>query len=254
MGRLGRWWMGGRKCVRPRSSSTAVGYIRVSTEEQTLGPEAQRVALARWAEARKIQLVAVHEDRGVSGAAPLDRRPGLLAALASLESHSAAFLVAAKRDRLARDVIIAAQLERLVERQGARLVSADGAGEGDSPEAVLMRRLVDAIASYERDLIRGRTRAALAIKRAKGLKFNSTAPYGSRIDGERIVPDAEEQKAIARMLQLRKAGASLRQVALALTAEGFRPRGRRWYPTSILRVVRRDEIEHAPRSSGASGF
>ncbi len=140
--------MGGRKCVRPRSNSTAVGYIRVSTEEQTLGPEAQRVALARWAEARKIQLVAVHEDRGVSGAAPLDRRPGLLAALASLESHSAAFLVAAKRDRLARDVIIAAQLERLVERQGARLVSADGAGEGDSPEAVLMRRLVDAIASY----------------------------------------------------------------------------------------------------------
>ena len=74
--------MGGRKCVRPRSNSTAVGYIRVSTEEQTLGPEAQRVALARWAEARKIQLVAVHEDRGVSGAAPLDRRPGLLAALA----------------------------------------------------------------------------------------------------------------------------------------------------------------------------
>ena len=155
MGRLGRWWMGGRKCVRPRSNASAVGYIRVSTEEQTLGPEAQRVALARWAEARKIQLVAVHEDRGVSGAAPLDRRPGLLAALASLESHSAAFLVAAKRDRLARDVIIAAQLERLVERQGARVVSADGTGEGDSPEAVLMRRLVDAIASYaERGIMR----------------------------------------------------------------------------------------------------
>ena len=27
----------------------------VSTEEQTLGPEAQRVAFVRWAEARKIQ-------------------------------------------------------------------------------------------------------------------------------------------------------------------------------------------------------
>lgn len=49
-----------------------------------LGPEAQRAALLRWAEVRGLQLVAVHEDRGVSGAAPLDRRPGLLAALDSL--------------------------------------------------------------------------------------------------------------------------------------------------------------------------
>ena len=235
--------MGGRKAARLRTGTSAVGYIRVSTEEQTLGPEAQRVALARWAEGRGIQLVAVHEDRGVSGAAPLDRRPGLLAALASLESHSAAFLVAAKRDRLARDVIIAAQLERLVERQGARVVSADGAGEGDSPEAALMRRLIDAIASYERDLIRGRTRAALAIKRAKGLKFGSTAPYGSRIEGERFVPDTDEEKAVARMIQLRRAGESLRQIAQTLTVEGFRPRGQRWYPTSILRVVRRASSE-----------
>ncbi len=46
-----------------------------------LGPEAQRAALLRWAEVRGLQLVAVHEDRGMSGAAPLDRRPGLLAAL-----------------------------------------------------------------------------------------------------------------------------------------------------------------------------
>ena len=36
-----------------------------------LGPEAQRAALLRWAEVRGLQLVAVHEDRGVSGAAPL---------------------------------------------------------------------------------------------------------------------------------------------------------------------------------------
>ncbi len=117
-----------------------------------LGPEAQRAALLRWAEARGLQLVAVHEDRGVSGAAPLDRRPGLLSALDSLEQHGAAYLVAAKRDRFARDVILAAQLERLVERQHGRLVSADGAGEGDSPEAELMRRILDAFGAFEREL------------------------------------------------------------------------------------------------------
>lgn len=246
--------MGGRNCVRRRSNTSAVGYIRVSTEEQTLGPEAQRVALVRWAEVRGLQLVAVHEDRGVSGAAPLDRQPGLLAALTSLETHAASYLVAAKRDRLARDVMIAVQLERLVERQGAQLVSADGAGEGDSPEAALMRRLVDAMSCYERDLIRGRTRAALAIKRARGLKVGSTAPYGCRFDGDRVEVDPDEQRAIARMRELSAAGRSLRQVAAVLTAEGFRPRGLRWHPNSILRILRRAESRDSsePALSSAS--
>lgn len=203
-----------------------------------LGPEAQRAALLRWAEARGLQLVAVHEDRGVSGAAPLDRRPGLLAALDSLEQHGAAYLVAAKRDRFARDVILAAQLERLVERQHGRLVSADGAGEGDSPEAELMRRILDAFGAFEREIIRGRTRAALATKRAKGLKFGSTAPYGCRFDGDRLVEDPDERRVIIRIIELSAEGRSLRRVASILAAEGFKPRGRRWHPNSIRRILR----------------
>lgn len=202
-----------------------------------LGPEAQRAALLRWAEVRGLQLVAVHEDRGLSGAAPLDRRPGLLAALDSLEQHGAAYLVAAKRDRFARDVILAAQLERLVERQHGRLVSADGAGEGDSPEAELMRRILDAFGAFEREIIRGRTRAALATKRAKGLKFGSTAPYGWRLNGERLEPDPEEQRMLVRLHELAANGRSLRQVAAALTTEGFTPRGRRWHPNSVRRIL-----------------
>ncbi|HUR47924.1 MAG TPA: recombinase family protein [Acidimicrobiales bacterium] len=223
---------------RKRSATIAVGYVRVSTDEQVLGPEAQRVALTRWAEGRGLHLVVVHEDRGISGAAALDRRPGLLAAIDSLELHNAGYLVAAKRDRFARDVIIAAQLERLVLRQGSQLVSADGAGEGDSPEAELMRRMLDIIASYERSLFRGRTRAALATKRAKGLKFGSTAPYGWRLDGERLERDPDEQRMIVRLHELAVDGRSLRQLAVALTTEGFTPRGRRWHPNSVRRILR----------------
>ena len=173
----------------------------------------------------------------LSGAAPLDRRPGLLAALDSLEQHGAAYLVAAKRDRFARDVILAAQLERLVERQHGRLVSADGAGEGDSPEAELMRRILDAFGAFEREIIRGRTRAALATKRAKGLKFGSTAPYGWRLNGERLEPDPEEQRMLVRLHELAANGRSLRQLAAALTTEGFTPRGRRWHPNSVRRIL-----------------
>ncbi len=111
-----------------------VGYVRVSTDEQALGPEAQRAALDRWCAARGARLVAVHEDIGVSGGPQLDRRPGLLAALEELRLHRATVLPVAKRDRLARDVVIAGTVERIVEKHGARVLSADGASDGDGPE------------------------------------------------------------------------------------------------------------------------
>lgn len=80
----------------------AVGYIRVSTDEQVNGPKAQADALAAWCARNGVELVAVHHDHGVSGGAELDKRPGLLAALDELERGDV--LLVAKRDRLARSV------------------------------------------------------------------------------------------------------------------------------------------------------
>ncbi len=76
--------------------------------------------------------------------APLDKRPGLIAALDTLTAGMA--LVAVKRDRLARDTMHAAMIERLVERASAHVRTCDGAGEGNSPEAQLMRHMIDAFA------------------------------------------------------------------------------------------------------------
>src|SRR5687767_12435677 len=75
----------------------AVGYVRISvesgTEDQALGPAAQREALAVWARKHRVELVAVHEDLGISGGAELDRRPGLLAALDTLAAARAGVLL-----------------------------------------------------------------------------------------------------------------------------------------------------------------
>lgn len=76
-------------------------------------------------------------------------------------------LVAAKRDRLARDVLTAALVERLCELKGGRIQTADGTGNVDGPEAALIRTLLDAFAAYERALIRARTKAALAVTTAE---------------------------------------------------------------------------------------
>ena len=104
----------------PAADLAVVGYLRVSTEDQHLGPEAQRAAVLAWAGRNGARVVAWHTDHGVSGAAPLAQRPALLAAVAALAAGEAAALVVAKRDRLARDVVEATLIEREVARILAR--------------------------------------------------------------------------------------------------------------------------------------
>jgi site-specific DNA recombinase len=87
--------------------------------------------------------------------------------MTSLRAHGAGTLVVAKRDRLARDVAVSALIERAVRESGARIVSADGVGNGDGAADAFLRAILDAAAAYERELIRARTRAAMAVKRAK---------------------------------------------------------------------------------------
>jgi DNA invertase Pin-like site-specific DNA recombinase len=214
-----------------------VGYVRVSTDEQRLGPEAQLAALRAWCEARGAELVSVHEDHGVSGAAELDKRPGLLAALDALSEHGAGVLLVAKRDRLARDVIVAAMVERMADRSGAAVVAADGAGEGEGPEALLMRRMVDAFAEYERAMIRARTRAALAAKSRRGERTGQV-PFGYALaaDGVRLVEHPGEQAVIREIREMRAAGMSLRAIADAVNAECNA--GRRMHASLVGRLVK----------------
>lgn len=222
--------------------TTAVAYIRVSTEEQHLGPAAQREAIERWAASRGVVVVAWHVDQGVSGGAPIDQRPELVAALQSVTTHRAALLVVSRRDRLARSAMIAAMVESLVARSKAKIASAAGEGsEGDEndPSALLMRRMVDVFAEYERALIRCRTKAGLAVKKRRGERVGNI-PFGSRLaaDGKSLEACPVETAAIARVRELSAQGVSLRGIVGRLEAEGVRPRGARWHLATVHDLVR----------------
>lgn len=217
----------------------AVAYLRVSTEDQALGPEAQRAAIETWAARQGVTVATWHTDQGVSGGSPIEDRPALLAALRDIEDQRAAHLVVAKWDRVARDVMIAAMVERMAERLGARVVSADGVGAGDGPEAALMRSIVQAFAAYERALIRIRTKAAMKALRAKG-QWCGEVPFGFRLgeDGRTLVEDLQEQQAILTARQLRERERwPFQRIADELARQGLRPRGARWYPMTVARMV-----------------
>jgi site-specific DNA recombinase len=221
------------------AADLAVAYLRVSTEDQSLGPEAQRASISAWAARQGVQIAGWFVDRGMSGGKPVEDRPGLLEALQALRTHGAGILVAGKRDRIARDVVVAATVERLVQDAGARVVTADGVSAEDTPEGVLMRTLMDAFASYERAVIRSRTRAALAVKRARGERLGGDVPIGYRSETGRLVADEGEQALLARVREMRGRGLSIARVASVLNAEGVALRGGRVHPTTLSRALRR---------------
>jgi Resolvase, N terminal domain len=85
---------------------------------------------------------------------------------------SGGVLLVANHDRIGRlEPMTMAMIERAVQRKGGRIVSAAGEGtENDDPSSILMRRMVDALAEYERLVIKARTKATLGSKRKRGEK------------------------------------------------------------------------------------
>lgn len=216
----------GRTKQTTGDQSKAVAYLRTSTEDQNLGPEAQRAQISAWAERAGVEVIAWHEDR-ISGGKPVDERPALMSALDSLRQTGAGLLVAAKRDRIARDVVIAATVEALAAQAGARVLTADGVSADNTPEGALMRGLLDLFAQYERALIRARTKAALQAKKARGARL-----------GRPPVPlSAQDEALIARVRSDRSAGKSWARIALSLQSEGATLRGSRPHVTALRRLL-----------------
>lgn len=221
----------------------AIGYLRVSTDGQVvsgLGLDAQRSAIDASAARLGLPVAGWYSDAGVSGAASLDARPGLLAALDALKRGDV--LIVAKRDRLGRDVLVVAMVERLASRKGARVVSAAGEGtDGNSPADVLMRQMIDAFAQFERAVIGVRTKAALQAKRARGERAG-TVPFGYVADADgRLTPCAGERRVVALVRELRDAGYTLQAIADELNAQGYTTRkGTSWrhqYVSAIAGVA-----------------
>jgi DNA invertase Pin-like site-specific DNA recombinase len=179
-------------------------------------------------------------DAGTSGKLAIEDRPVLLDAVAALKRGDV--LLVAKRDRLGRDVIAVALIEGLVAKRGARIVSAAGEGtESDDPSALLMRRLIDSFAEYERALIAARTRSALAAKRRLGERVSGHLPFGYGLagDGKTLTADDAEQTTLDAIRRLRSEGRSLRAVATALNAAGVLTRaGTAWRFEYVRNLVK----------------
>jgi DNA invertase Pin-like site-specific DNA recombinase len=206
----------------------AIAYLRASTDKQELGLDTQRAAIESWAAAQSVRVAVFEVDEAVSGGTPLEERAGLQRAIAQLRKFNAGLLLVAKRDRLARDVVIAAMVERAVAREGAQLFSVDGIGNGDAPVDALMRTMVDGVAQFEKAIIRKRITDALALKKTR-LERVGGIPWGFRLssDGKHLEPEPDERETTRIVRQLVQNGLQYRKIVRALAEAGrFNRRGK----------------------------
>lgn len=221
-------------------------YLRVSTDKQVdsgLGLEAQRDMCLRVVP--NGSQVLEFADEGFSGALEMEKRPALICALNVLSKDD--ILLIAKRDRIGRDPIVNAMIERAVERKKAKMMTASGDVRDDNdPSSILMRRMVDAFAEYERLIIGARTKVALAVKKKKGERVGHI-PYGYELDedGIHLRVNVDEQYTLKVINQHREDGMSLREIAEQINFYKRFNRNGPWNHVSISRVMKNGQEKNA---------
>ena len=217
----------------------AIGYIRVSTEQQAdegVSLDAQRAKIEGWCKANDCELVAVHVDAGISGK-NMDKRPGLLKALGSMKRDMV--LVVYSLSRLARSTKDTLAIAERLEKSGADMVSLSEKIDTTGAAGKMMFRMLAVLAEFERDVISERTTAALAHKKANGEKY-APVPFGFREVEKRLVAVESEALVVARILAQRKAGSTLQAIADGLNGQGIKgKRGGKWHPYTIKYLIER---------------
>jgi DNA invertase Pin-like site-specific DNA recombinase len=223
-----------------------VAYFRVSTDRQGrsgLGLEAQRKAVQDYLNGGEWRLVAsfteVESGRN-------NGRPQLTMALAACRVHSAT-LVIAKLDRLSRNARFLLELQEA----GVKFVAVDMPHAGDLTVGILAL-----VAQEEAKWISHRTKAALAVAKARGVKLGGdrgklTSKHRSK--GTATSIEARNAKADSRARDLAPilselSGMSYAKMAEALNQRGISsPRGSLWSAMSVRREVLRVETLRTQR-------
>ena len=204
----------------------AVGYVRVSTADQHdngVSLEAQRAAIKGECERRGWVLLGIEQD-ALSGKTM--QRPGLQAALAACRTGEAETLIVAKLDRLSRSIIDFAGLLSDARKRGYNLAALDLGLDLSTPQGELVANVIASVAQWERRIIGERTRDALAVRRAAGVRLGR--------------PRTLDKKLVNRIRRERSRGRTFADIASRLNAELVpTAHGGRWHPTTVRNLALR---------------
>jgi putative DNA-invertase from lambdoid prophage Rac len=197
------------------------GYVRVSTAEQANNGDSvatQKQQITGYAMMKGWDVGEFFVDGGVSGSVPLAERPEgrrLLEVVARGD-----VVITAKLDRAFRSAADALGTLEEMKDQGVGLHMIDLGGDVCSNGiSKLVFTILSAVAENERDRIRERIRDVKRHLASQGIYNGGKRPFGYDVVDNRLVPNADEQAALARMKALRKKAKPFREISEKIASE-----------------------------------
>lgn len=244
----------------------AIGYIRVSTQEQArkgLSLDAQADRITDYCRAKGLTLLTLVREEGRS-AKNITGRPELTALLEAVRSPGTRWegerihaIVVCRIDRMFRSAVDGLNTVELFKRRKVAFHSIDDAWDTTTPMGEAMLTIVLAFAQMERRVTSERISVTLrSQKAAKGGSPVSdhrkamggtdlgNPPLGLRLEGrkghKRMVPDENELRVVRRIFELHDAGEGPTAIAQALYRENLNNRkGFPVHPRQVRRCLER---------------
>lgn len=222
----------------------AIGYVRVSTEEQAkegVSLDNQRRKIELYSDINDMNLISIISDEGIS-AKDLNR-PGIQNLLKMVSNREVDAVIIYKLDRMFRDTIDALKTSRLFEKKGIALHSINEKLDTHSAVGKFYFTLIASLAEMERNIISERTSDAMQAMRLRREHTGNVA-YGFNLcsDGKHVEPDPIEQSTLCFMGELRDKGLSYRAIAAQLNEMGYTTRkGTKWQHNYVHRMLKSRE-------------
>ena len=210
----------------------SVAYLRTSSGTNA-GPDKdsekrQRVAIQRYARRAGITVVEWFNDPAVSGADPIEARPGFAALLDRIENNGVKLVLVEDASRFARDLVAQELGLLMLIKRGVRVLTAGGDDMTDTsdPSRIMMRQIAGSFAQYEK------ARLVHKLKTARDRKKALTGKCGGRKPLAELRP---EVAALARQLHAQRM--SLRKISTALAEQGHVTAGGRPYSANAVQAL-----------------
>jgi DNA invertase Pin-like site-specific DNA recombinase len=220
-----------------RISGNKLSYIRTSSAanfgEGKDSDRRQRVAIERFAKRAGYDIAEWFEDGAVSGADPIETRPGFTAALARIAGNGVRTIIVETANRFARDLMVQEVGFATLRDLGVTLIAADSPSSflDDGPTSKLIRQILGAVSEFDKAMTVAKLKGARDRKRRISGKCEGRKSYAER-DPELVD--------MARWLHHNADGrpSSLRQVAAELADYGYvTPSGKSYSASAISSMV-----------------
>jgi DNA invertase Pin-like site-specific DNA recombinase len=236
---------------RSREWRGAIAYLRTSSQTNVGADKdsdkRQRAAIEAFACRAGLEVTDWFYDTAVSGADPIDLRPGFSAALEQVASDGGVrTIVVETASRFARDLIVQETGFRMLRDRGVELIAADSPDSflEDTPTAALIRQVLGAVAQFEK---------AAMVAKLKGAR-DRKRQHAGKCEGRKAHIEVRPE-AVALAKRLRRVSPktgerrSLRDISTALAAAGFlNERGRPFNPASVRAMLQNRDRRHGSRS------